>query len=460
MKKVDLLFAFLLLPVDFLMLEAAGIAAYFLRVSPWVSAFRPVLFYQNLPFPYYAFLVAVLAAIFMALFAFAGLYAVDRRRTVLGEILGIILAVSGGMMLLIIAMFFQREWFDSRFILLAGWGLSIGFAALGRIILRLFRRVVIERMHNGKEATVLIGSDEHTQRIKEAIESGRGLRLVGVYSHFDSVSLENILLVDSIDHIIFSDSSAPRGQIMDIADFCQEHNIRFSFVPDLFGALSAQMQMEAFGGIPLLELKRTPLDGWGKITKRALDVVGAVCGLIILSPIFLICALAIKWESKGPIFVRLKRVSQGREFYLFKFRSMIENAEALKAQFAAFNERNDGPLFKLHNDPRVTRVGRYLRKGRLDEIPQLFNVLSGEMSLTGPRPHEPAEVAQYQRHHKKVFAVKAGISGLAQISGASDLPFEEEVKLDTYYVENWSLKQDIVILFRTLLMLLFDRSGY
>jgi lipopolysaccharide/colanic/teichoic acid biosynthesis glycosyltransferase len=150
----------------------------------------------------------------------------------------------------------------------------------------------------------------------------------------------------------------------------------------------------------------------------------------------------------------------GRTFMLYKFRSMIDNAHALKGQLLDQNERKDaGPLFKMHNDPRITRIGRFLRRTRLDEFPQLYNALRGDISLVGPRPHEPEEVAQYEAHHKKLLVIKSGITGMAQISGASDLPFEEEVKLDTYYIENWSLFLDFKILLRTALTLFRDRSA-
>ena len=138
---------------------------------------------------------------------------------------------------------------------------------------------------------------------------------------------------------------------------------------------------------------------------------------------------------------------------------MIDNAHLLKKEMIQLNERNDGPLFKMKNDPRVTRVGRFLRRARIDELPQLFNVLRGDMSLVGPRPHEPEEVAKYEKHHKKLLTIKSGMTGMAQVSGSSDLSFEEEVKLDTYYIENWSPALDIKILLKTLVILFKDRSA-
>ena len=210
---------------------------------------------------------------------------------------------------------------------------------------------------------------------------------------------------------------------------------------------------------PLIEIKKTSLDGWGKIIKREVDILGSFIGLVLLSPLFLIIALIVKADSPGPVFVKLKRVSQEKEFGLYKFRSMVKNAESLKKELLEYNERKGSPLFKIKHDPRITRVGRILRKTRLDELPQLINVFKGELSLVGPRPHQPDEIAQYEKHHKRVLLIKSGITGLAQISGSSDLSFEKEVKLDTYYIENWSPKQDIYILIKTFLVLFTDRSA-
>jgi len=182
--------------------------------------------------------------------------------------------------------------------------------------------------------------------------------------------------------------------------------------------------------------------------------------LVVSSPIFLTIAILIKIDSAGPIFVKLERIGEkGKKFTLYKFRSMVKNAHSLKKDLVEFNERADGPLFKIKNDPRITRIGRFLRRMSLDELPQFFNVLKGHMSLVGPRPHEPEEVSKYERWQKKLLAIKPGITGLAQISGRSDLKFEEEAKLDIYYIENWSLKLDWQIVFKTPWVVLTGRSA-
>jgi len=182
--------------------------------------------------------------------------------------------------------------------------------------------------------------------------------------------------------------------------------------------------------------------------------------LIILLPLFLIIVFIIKIDSKGQIFYGSKRVgAKGRIIKIWKFRSMVQNAERLKKKLLSQNERQDGPLFKMDYDPRVTRVGKFIRKWSIDELPQFFNILQGDMSLVGPRPHEPNEVAEYEKHHKKLLNIKPGVTGMAQVSGRSDLEFEEEVKLDTFYIENWSLWIDLIILIKTPFVVLLRRGA-
>ena len=190
-----------------------------------------------------------------------------------------------------------------------------------------------------------------------------------------------------------------------------------------------------------------------------MDLSGALIGLIILSPVFFITSIAIKLDSKGPIFFTkldngspVKRVGQREKLFKFyKFRSMHPNTDKLRyGKLATKNLRKDGPLIKITNDPRITRVGKFIRRYSIDELPQLWNVLMGNMSLVGPRPHLPEEVVNYKKHHHFVFNIKPGITGISQISGRSDLSFEEETKLDRFYIENWSIWKDVKIIFKTL----------
>lgn len=195
------------------------------------------------------------------------------------------------------------------------------------------------------------------------------------------------------------------------------------------------------------------------IIKRIADILGAILGIIFLVPFFPFVALAIKLNSRGPILVKLDRVSQGKNIKVYKFRSMIENAHSMKKQLLHLNERRDGPFFKIKKDPRVTKVGRMLRKFRLDEFPQLINVLKGELSLVGPRPHEPEEVVNYPVKYQHLLLKKAGVTGLSQVNGASSLPFLKELEFDDFYVKNQSIRLDFKIILKTIFILLFDPTA-
>jgi exopolysaccharide biosynthesis polyprenyl glycosylphosphotransferase len=203
-----------------------------------------------------------------------------------------------------------------------------------------------------------------------------------------------------------------------------------------------------------------PLFGVNLVLKRTMDIVLSLLGLLLLSPLFAVIALLIKLESPGPVIFKQERIGRGRTpFTMFKFRSMCVDAEVLKAQLAALNEAR-GPLFKIQHDPRLTRIGRVIRKYSLDELPQLWNVLKGDMSLVGPRPPVQSEVEQYSAEAYKRLEIRPGITGLWQVSGRSNLSFDEMLKLDIYYIWNWSLSQDLKILLRTFPIVFSGQGAY
>ncbi len=193
--------------------------------------------------------------------------------------------------------------------------------------------------------------------------------------------------------------------------------------------------------------------------KRIIDILGAVCGLLFIAPFTPFIALAIVINDGFPIIVRLDRVSEGQVVRLYKFRSMVRGARAIKAKLMNRNERSDGPFFKIADDPRLTRTGKWLRKFRLDEFPQFLNVLKGELSLVGPRPHEPEEVEHYPPEFKKLLLAQGGITGLSQVMGASALLFIEELEYDKYYIEHQSFWLDIKLLFKTVWIFFSDPTG-
>lgn len=460
-KRSELIFTAVLPPLDFLMLLAAGLAAYFLRVNPLVAQYRPVLFSLNLPFEKYFLLIFGVSLFLLIVFALVGLYKIQPVRRASEDFFKIIIAVSAGLIVLVFYIFFRQEWFDSRFLILTGWLFSVILVTFGRYLMSKIQIHLIKKYQFGAHRILIVGKDGISQKIIQSIkrEPGLGYVLTENLIEPDLEQIEAKVKNPGVEEIILSDPDWPKEKVLGLIDFCEEKHLIFKFVPNLFQALTSNTSVEALGGLPLVELKRTALDGWGKIIKRFIDIIGAIFGLLLLSPFFGFAALMIKWDSAGPVLVKLKRVSQGKEFELYKFRSMIEGAQDLKKFLWAYNERKDGPLFKIKNDPRITRAGRFLRRHRIDELPQLFNVLKGEMSLVGPRPHQPDEITRYKKHHKKVLAIKSGLTGLAQASGSSELSFEEEVKLDTYYIENWSLLMDLKIFLKTLVILFKDKSA-
>ncbi|MGV9669294.1 sugar transferase [Gordonia sp. NPDC003504] len=219
--------------------------------------------------------------------------------------------------------------------------------------------------------------------------------------------------------------------------------------PGVTDVAGPRMLVRPVAGLPLLHIDKPRYEGANKFRKAALDRLGAVLMLIALSPILLLVAFAVTVDSRGPVFYRANRIGlNNRPFEMWKFRSMVINADALRADLVDRNE-GAGVLFKMRDDPRVTRVGKFIRRYSLDELPQLFNVLSGTMSLVGPRPPLPDEVERYDGRVARRMLVKPGLTGLWQVSGRSDLSWEESVRLDLSYVENWSIMQDMAILWRT-----------
>jgi len=237
-------------------------------------------------------------------------------------------------------------------------------------------------------------------------------------------------------------------------------DIDLVLAPALTDVAGPRIHTRPVAGLPLIHVEAPEFRGARKLVKALIDRSAALAVLTVAAPVLLLIAVVIKLDTRGPLLFRQVRIGQhGREFGVYKFRTMVTNADALLAQLVGHNE-TDGLLFKIRNDPRVTRTGRFLRKWSLDELPQLLNVLLGQMSLVGPRPPLPSEVARYSGDVRRRLLVKPGMTGLWQVSGRSDLPWEDGVRLDLYYVENWSLAADISILWKTVGAVLGSRGAY
>ncbi|MDD5749846.1 MAG: sugar transferase [Patescibacteria group bacterium] len=452
MKKADFITNIVLVPLDFTMVLLAAISAYFFRFSEAVSDLRPILY--EISFASYLSLSFKVSIFAIIVFAFSGFYTM-RSKKLAKELPKVISGVSAVLIFLVLAIFWQRELFSSRFIIITSWVLAIIYLFIARIFVFGIRNLFFKK-GRGLARVLVIGPQEESQPIVELYNSQPrlGFKVLAqkesVHSLYNDQELQQMIAAKQIDDIIQTDSSLSKDDALDLLTYCQENHLRLRYVANLFQAQNINVELNSLAGLPIVEIKETPLDGWRRVYKRIFDFVGAIFLAVILLPIFLVLALLIKLDSPGPIFVSLNRVGRkGETFKLYKFRSMVKDAHKLKSEMLKYNERNDGPLFKMSNDPRITRFGRFLRRTSLDELPQIFNVIRGQMSLVGPRPHEPEEVDKYQRGYKRLLALKPGITGMAQVSGRSNLLFAEEAKLDIFYIENWSIFLDLIIILKT-----------
>jgi exopolysaccharide biosynthesis polyprenyl glycosylphosphotransferase len=264
-----------------------------------------------------------------------------------------------------------------------------------------------------------------------------------------------------VDDVIITLPWDCRDKIVELVDACEENDVRVRIVPDLFQLSLKDVDLESLNGIPLIGVRDASIVGWQYTLKRGLDLLLASSILVLFLPLLVVLALAVKLTSEGPILFRQKRLGRdGRPFILYKFRSMVVGAPDEHQVLQQQSNDATGPIFKMKADPRVTSAGRFLRRTSLDELPQLWNVLRGEMSLVGPRPPMPSEVLEYKDWHTRRLDVSPGMTGLWQVSGRSDLPFDEMVMLDLFYAENWSLGLDVRILLRTVPTVLMGRGAY
>lgn len=284
--------------------------------------------------------------------------------------------------------------------------------------------------------------------------------------HVNSDEIEKAIVEKEVDFMVLS-SPELNGSYDDLERLCRKHYVRMRVVSPETDSLFNQIHIHDIAGLPLFSPVRKRIDRSKELTKRLFDVVGATALLVVLSPVFLFVAIATKLESKGPVFFKQKRSLSDRDepFMFYKFRSMHHEADEKKESLLSRNESN-GALFKIRNDPRLTRVGKFIRRYSIDELPQLFNVLKGEMSLVGPRPlpvndfkrlQERDDIGGYFRGRAKA---KPGMTGLWQVSGRSHLGFREMVMLDLYYIENQSLLFDIEILAQTIPVVVFGKGAY
>ncbi|MDD2807175.1 MAG: sugar transferase [Patescibacteria group bacterium] len=465
MKKSELAFVAVKPPLDYLAIVAAALVSYLIRYLSAIQSIRPVVF--DLPFKTFFSLTLIMAIIWVVIFAISGLYNISGPQKFFKELAKIFVACSAGLAAVLAVMVFSRYLFDSRFIILSAWFLSIIFISLIRLIINVIQKISY-RAGIGVHRVAIIGDGDTVSALTDEFSARPtlGYKIISTFPFFDptvETQLRQMVKDDKLDEIIQINPNFDRDKTISLINFVNEFHLDYRYTADLLGTQLTNITVNTIVGTPIVEVKKTRLDGWGRIAKRIFDIFGSMILIILTSPVMLLAVVLIKLDSKGPVLFKYKRIGQyGKPFTYFKLRSMFSNAHQLRYdsdfQMQNKNLREGTPMIKFKRDPRITRVGRVIRRFSIDELPELFISLIGQMSLVGPRPHEIEEVEKYQRHHKKVLTIKPGITGLSQVSGRSDLDFEDEVKLDTFYIENWSLAKDIQIILKTPLAIIKRRK--
>lgn len=340
---------------------------------------------------------------------------------------------------------------------------SLGTAILVALVLRVTARFAWRQL-TPPERTLIVGSGDLTQGIRRKLELFADIhaRVVG---EWESVSIDDLQRreedeLEGLDRLIIASSTLDERLIADLVAYCRHRQTKLSVVPPARGVFGTAVQLKHVGELPVIEYNTWDVSRSTLLLKRVLDLAAATVGIVVVSPLFILIALAIGLTSRGPVFFRQQRGGiDGRPFTMLKFRTMVVDAEQLLLDLVPFEELRE-PVFKLVQDPRVTRVGRVLRRTSLDELPQLFNILKGEMSLVGPRPEQVELVERYAPEHRFRLAVRPGLTGPMQVFGRGHLALEERLAVERDYIENLSLSRDLRILALTIPSVLTGRGAY
>ncbi|MCD6726797.1 MAG: sugar transferase [Solirubrobacteraceae bacterium] len=456
--------------VVLLTLDAIGVYAAVLAALQTKSLLRGgATFAQNVDHAYhYATFAFLLTAL---LFARSGLYG-DR-----GLRPGLRAVVSSLFWVMVVALIYAKadgQHFQSYYVF---WGSLIFAVAIVGALRWGYDRLsgVLLRAAGYHRRAVLVGTGEHIDAVAHALVGARGtpspIHVVGFVSleprpanglrALGSLDeLPTLLDSEAVDEVIIADPAFPQQQAVELVDVCHRRGVRVKVAPSTMEILVHRAEFVPGEAVPLFELRSPVFDGFDWLVKRAFDVVGAALLLLLLSPFLAIAALAVRLTSRGPVLYHSVRPGiGGQPFACLKFRTMLQDAHELQPELEQRNEAG-GALFKIREDPRITRVGRFLRRFSIDELPQLWNVLRGDMSLVGPRPLPQRDYERLEDWHRKRYLVLPGITGLWQVSGRSELDFDDLVRLDFLYLEHWSVSLDLSILVKTIPAVVRGRGAF
>jgi exopolysaccharide biosynthesis polyprenyl glycosylphosphotransferase len=469
------LYTFSLVISDIIMIGIAFRLAYYVRFQ-----ISPRIFFQKLDpdLIFYQAVATILIPILVIIFMLMGLY--DREKLLGGtkEYSTVFNGVTLGMMMVIAVGFLDPKFILARGWLLLAWIFAFLFTAIGRFSLR---RVIYALRHKGYflSSALIVGANNEGLSLAEQLNGWRasGFHILGFIDKklpIGTQVLRNLYVLGSVDQleelikrydieelILASSAISSRDRMLEIfQSYGVSSNVNVRMSSGLYEIITTGLTVKEFAYVPLVGVNKVRLTGVDEFLKYSLDILLTLPALILLGPIMLLIALVIKLDSPGPIFHRRRVMGMhGVEFDAFKFRTMHENGDEILQSYPDLQEELQ-KNFKLKEDPRITKIGQILRKTSLDELPQMFNVLRREMSLVGPRIITPAEVEKYEKWDINLMTVRPGITGLWQVSGRSDVTYEERVRLDMHYIRNWTIWLDIQLLFQTIPAVLRRRGAY